>query len=81
MGLHVDLEKVYFRNLERHNDTSGKFAVKGALIINVGDNYTKKDIEIKKRDNINKYGLSADYYASLKPPKAKTKDWLKVLTI
>ena len=27
------------------------------------------------------FGLSCDYYMKLRPPKAKTKEWLKVLTL
>lgn len=81
MGLHIDLEGVYVRNLERRKDKSGRFALKGQLLINVGDNATKKDVLKAKQDNIRKYGLSADYYMNLKPPKAKTKEWLKVLTV
>ena len=81
MGLHIDLEGVFLRNMERRKDKSGRWALKGQLLINVGDNYTKKDIEKAKLDNIRKFGLSADYYMNLKPPKAKTKEWLKVLTV
>ena len=81
MGLHIDLEAVFMRNLERRKDKSGKWALKAGLLINVGDNYTKKDIERAKAENIRKYGLGADYYMNLKPPKAKTKEWLKVLTV
>jgi len=81
MGLHIDLEGIYFRNLELRNDASGKYAVKNGLLINTGDNFTKKEIAQKKQENIRKYGLSTEYYMSLKPPKAKTKEWLKVLTI
>ena len=81
MGLHVDLEGIYFRNMEIRSNPNGKFALKAGLLINTGDNYTKKEIEKKKQENIRKYGLSMDYYMNLKPPKAKTKEWLKVLTI
>ena len=27
------------------------------------------------------FGLSCEFYVNLKPPKAKTKEWLKVLTL
>ena len=47
----------------------------------MGDNYTKAEVEKKRKDNIRKFGLSCDYYMNLNPPKAKTKEWLKVLTI
>jgi hypothetical protein len=47
----------------------------------MGDNPTKKSIEKKRLENIRRFGLSCDYYMSLNPPKAKTKEWLKVLTI
>ena len=83
MGLHIDLEAVYLKNKAIMADPGHrkKFALKYGLLINIGDNYTKKEIEIKRRDNIRKFGLSCDYYGTLKPPKAKTKEWLKVLTL
>ncbi len=55
--------------------------MKNGLIVNEGDNYTTKQINKKKKDNIEKFGLSVDYYQNLKPPKIKTKEWLKVLTV
>ena len=48
MGLHVDLEAIYFRNMEIRSNPNGKFALKAGLLINTGDNYTKKEIERKK---------------------------------
>ena len=55
--------------------------MKNGLLVNMGDNPTKSEIEAKKRENIRKFGLSCDYFMQLNPPKAKTKEWLKVLTI
>lgn len=81
MGLHLDLERIYARNQERQKAKDGQFQVKGGLLVNTGDNYTKKEVQRKKEENIKKFGLSVDYYMHLKPPKAKTKEWLKVLTI
>ena len=84
MGLHIDLEKVYERNFKRKQDWEkgkGDFLFKYGLMINSGDNPTKKVIENKKRENIRLFGLDFDYYSKLQPPKAKTKDWLKVLTV
>ena len=82
MGLHIDLESVYARNSElKKLVNTGKFELKGGLIINCGDNPTKKSIEKKKLENIKRFGLSFDYYNTLNPPKAKTREWLKVLTI
>ena len=82
MGLHIDLESVYIRNLERRKEVgNGRWEIKYGLLINSGDNYSKKDVEKWKLENIKKYGLGAEYYMNLKPPKAKTKEWLKVLTI
>ena len=81
MGLHLDLESVYLRNRDRLKDPGSRYQVKNGLLVNVGDNMTAKELERKKRENIRLFGLSVDYYMHLKPPKAKTKEWLKVLTI
>lgn len=50
-------------------------------MVNICDNPTAKEIERKKKENIKKFGLSCEYYMNLRPPKAKTKEWLKVLAI
>ena len=84
VGLHINLEAVYFRNQKYVKDIKnyeGKYSLKGGLLVNSGDNLTKKEIEIKKKENIKMFGLSCEYYVNLKPPKAKTKEWLKVLTL
>ena len=51
------------------------------LLVNICNNPTTKEIERKKQENIRKFGLSFEYYSNLRPPKAKTKEWLKVLTV
>lgn len=51
------------------------------MLVNICDNPTVKEINRKRQENIKKFGLSFEYYSTLKPPKAKTKEWLKVLTI
>ena len=81
MGLHIDLQKVYLRNQERKQDLSERYIFKNGLLINAGDNYTKADIQKMKHENIRLFGLSFEYYNNLKPIKAKTKEWLKVLTV
>ena len=81
VGLHIDLESVFLKNMELRNDKNGRAQVKNGLLVNMGDNYTRAEIEKKRRENIRRFGLSCDYYMSLNPPKAKTKEWLKVLTI
>ena len=42
---------------------------------------TKADVTRLKQENIRLYGLSFEYYNNIQVPKAKTKEWLKVLTI
>jgi hypothetical protein len=79
VGLHLDLESIYAKNFELRKNPNTM--IKYGLVINSGNNYTKAEIEKKKSENIRKYGLSCEYYMNLKPPKAKTKEWLKVLTI
>ena len=81
VGCHLDIEAIYLRNLERRSDTTGRYQLKHGLITNMGDNFSKKEIAQKRLENIRLYGLSHEYYMSLKPPKATTKDWLKVLSI
>ena len=84
VGLHIDMEAVYIRNQKYIKDIKnyeGRLSLKGGLLVNSGDNLTKKEIEIKKKENIKLFGLSCDYFVNLKPPKAKTKEWLKVLTL
>lgn len=51
MGLHIDLESVYVRNLVRRKEEVGngsRYAIKYGLLINAGDNYTKKEIQRMK---------------------------------
>jgi hypothetical protein len=53
---------------------------KFGCIINSGDNMKKKDLAKLKRKNTKLYGLSTQFVMNLNLPKAKTKEWLKVLT-
>jgi hypothetical protein len=76
MGLHLDLETIYLDNRSKNNVTR-----KGGLIINTGDNPTKREIHKKREENKKKYGLSADFVRELQLPKTQTKEWLKVLTL
>ena len=78
MGLHIDLEKVWAKN----NALRGDHVVrKAGLIINMGDNPTKKQIQMKREANKKEYGLPQSFVEKLKLPKAQTKEWLKVLTL
>ena len=76
MGLHLDLEAIYLDNRSKE----GVFRKQG-LIVNQGDNPTKKAIYEKREANKKKYGLSHAFVQNLKLPKAQTKEWLKVLTL
>lgn len=87
--MHLDIDGIHERNQIRienirkdKNCPDAKlFKVNAGLLVNISDNPTAKEIERKKRDNIKRYGLSIDYYANLRPPKAQTKEWLKVLSV
>lgn len=78
MGLHLDLEQIYYdnRGKQGHNITR-----KGGLIVNCGDNPTQKEVYLKRDQNKVKYGLSTEVVAGLQLPKTQTKEWLKVLTL
>jgi len=52
MGLHVDIFKVFLKNAARVNVTR-----KAGLIINQGDNPTKKEIQRKQAINKERFGL------------------------
>lgn len=56
-------------------------SIKGGLLVNEGDTLTKKQIAEMKLKNQKLYGLRIDFYNNLKPPKVKTKEWLKVLSV
>jgi hypothetical protein len=49
--------------------------------VNSGDNARKADVLKLKSRNTKKYGLSMKFVTDLTLPKAKTKEWLKVLTL
>jgi hypothetical protein len=65
MGLHLDLESIYLDNRSK----SGVYR-KNGLIVNVGNNPTKKEICEKREANKHKYGLSQTFVQNLKLPKA-----------
>ena len=56
MGLHLDLESIFLENRGKRDATR-----KGGLIINTGDNPTKKEIHRKRELNKKKFGLSAEF--------------------
>ena len=67
MGLHIDLERVW----EKNNARQGPDVVrKAGLIINMGDNPTKKQVQMKREFNKKEYGLSQSFVEKLKLPKA-----------
>lgn len=78
MGLHLDLEKIFIENSKKQ---SSDIVRKYGCIINSGDNMKKKDLALLKRKNTKLYGLSTKFVLGLNLPKAKTKEWLKVLTL
>lgn len=76
MGLHVDIDAILLDNRAKQN-----VCRKGGLVINDGDNPTKKEINLKRERNKQKYGLGAEFVSKLQLPKTQTKEWLKVLTL
>jgi len=81
VGLHVDLEAIYLRNKNRVETPGCEFTRKGGLIINTGDNPTKRQVFLKREANKKAFGLTHELVESLKLPKAQTKEWLKVLAL
>ncbi|CDW87157.1 glycoside hydrolase family 16 [Stylonychia lemnae] len=78
MGLHLDLEQIFIKNLEKQGP--GIFR-KNGCIINTGDNMTKQSIAKMRKKNSKQFGLSQQFVQSLHLPKARVKEWLKVLTL
>ena len=76
MGLHLDLERIFLKNAQ----LQGAFR-KNGCIINTGDNQTKQQIAKLRQKNQKLFGLSQRFVASLHLPKAKVREWLKVLTL
>lgn len=54
---------------------------KAGFLVNIGDNMKKSDLIKMREKNKKTYGLSHKFVMGLVLPKAKTKEWLKVLTI
>lgn len=54
---------------------------KYGCIINTADNMKKEVAKRLKEKNKKRFGLTADFVANLHLPKARVKEWLKVLTI
>ena len=67
MGLHLDLQKVW----EANNAKQGKeFTRKAGILINMGDNPTKAQVERKREAHKKTFGLSPTFVNNLKLPKA-----------
>lgn len=78
MGLHLDLEQIWMKNQERQGpDVLRKYG----CIINTGDNMSSQMVKKLREKNKKLFGLSSTFVANLHLPKAKVKEWLKVLTI
>ena len=77
MKLHLDLEQIFLKNLEKQEPGMIR---KNGMIINTGDNMTKKQQEKLRLQNQRKFGLSQAFVVNLNLPKVKTREWLKVLT-
>ena len=60
MGLHVDIDAILLDNRAKQN-----VCRKGGLVINDGDNPTKKEINLKRERNKQKYGLGSEFVAKL----------------
>lgn len=78
MGLHIDLEAVWHRNQAKQGP--GIIRKYGCLI-NTGDTLTAQQIKKLREKNKREFGLSSKFVAELTLPKAKVREWLKVLTI
>lgn len=54
---------------------------KAGFLINTGDNAKQADVRKMREKNKKTYGLSHRFVSNLVLPKARTKEWLKVLTV
>jgi len=78
MGLHLDLEQIWIKNAQRQGpDVVRKYG----CIINTGDNMSQPQIKKLREKNKKVYGLSSTFVTNLELPRARVKEWLKVLTI
>lgn len=78
MGLHLDLEAIWHRNQAKQGP--GVLRKYGCLI-NTGDGLTQQQAKKMREKNKREFGLSSRFVADLHLPKAKVREWLKVLTI
>jgi hypothetical protein len=78
MGLHLDLEQIWIKNTQKQGP---EVVRKYGCIINTGDNMTQAQIKKLREKNKKQFGLSSTFVANLELPKARVKEWLKVLTI
>lgn len=59
MGLHLDLEEIYMDNKKKN------VFRKNGLIVNSGDNPTKREVYEKREAKKKKYGLSTEFVMQL----------------
>ena len=78
MGLHLDLEQIWLKNAARQGPEVFR---KNGCIVNTGDNLTQAHAKKLREKNKKLYGLSSTLVQNLRLPKARVKEWLKVLTL
>jgi len=78
MGLHLDLRAIFSKNQQKEG---AGIVRKNGMIIHQGDTLTQVQIKRKKEVIKKAYGLSTSFVCNLKLPMARTKEWLKVLTL
>lgn len=78
MGLHLDLEQIWLKNASKQGpDVIRKYG----CIINTGDNMSKALVKKLRDQNKKRFGLSSSFVNNLELPRARVKEWLKVLNI
>ena len=78
MTLHLDLEQIWKKNSEKQGPGVLR---KYGCIINTADNMRPEQVKKLREKNKKQYGLSSNFVGNLHLPKARVKEWLKVLTI
>lgn len=78
MGLHIDLEQIWLKNQAKEGPGVLR---KYGCIINTGDTLNAAQVKKLREKNKREFGLSSKFVSDLHLPKAKVREWLKVLTI
>lgn len=76
MGLHIDIEKVFSKNISKE-----KVLRKSNCIVNTGDNPTRKQREEKIEQNRKEYGLSEAEVRNIKLPKNKYAKFKELMSL